>query len=113
MTHHDERRMTGERREADVARFRFDPSISWGDVGMALALLLSGLIAFFSVTERVTVAETNIGRNVKALEYVAEDLRTYKVESLQAQSAMRGEIREELKSINDKLDRMIERGNPR
>lgn len=106
-------RVSGDRREAEAPRFRFDPSVSWGDVGMGAALVLAGLIAFFSVTERVTVAETNIGRNGKALEYVAEDLKTHKVEAVQAQGAMRGEIREELKSINEKLDRMIERGGAR
>lgn len=113
MTHHDERRVCGERRETDAPRFRFDSSLSWGDVGMALALLLSGLIAFFSVTERVTVAESNITRNVKGLDYVSDDLKMHKVESVQSHAAMRGEIREELKSINEKLDRMIERGGVR
>tara|TARA_E500000178_G_scaffold330458_1_gene362369 strand:+ start:575 stop:874 length:300 start_codon:yes stop_codon:yes gene_type:complete len=89
-------------------QFSLEPRISWGDVLMTTGLVISGVIAFGAVSEGVAL-------NASAIEVVENDLRQLTQdhrERLQLERAdrelMRSEMREDLRAISEKLDRIIE-----
>jgi Skp family chaperone for outer membrane proteins len=91
-------------------KFSVDPSISWGDIVMTAGLVFSGVIAFTAVSEGVAL-------NAVAINVVERDVATLTVEHhqrLQQERAdretLRQEMREDLRAISDKLDRLIEGG---
>jgi hypothetical protein len=90
-------------------KFQFDASISWGDIGMAIGGLVFTLGVFLSLRDDVMIHNQRIGHAEKAVNVVAEDLRLHKTESLAADNQIKTEIKTELKDINDKLDRLVER----
>lgn len=87
----------------------FDPTISWGDVGMAVVLLLSGTAAFYSQQEEIAIHATEIKHNGDAIAVVSTELKDHKVDSLKADNELKRELKEELQGINSKLDRIIDR----
>ena len=89
-------------------QFSLEPRISWGDVLMTTGLVISGVIAFGAVAEGVAL-------NASAIEVVESDIRQLTEdhrERLQLERAdreqMRSEMREDLRAISEKLDRIIE-----
>ena len=89
-------------------QFSLEPRISWGDVLMTTGLVISGVIAFGAVSEGVAL-------NANAIEVVESDIHQLTEdhrERLQLERAdrdqMRSEMREDLRAISEKLDRIIE-----
>ena len=89
-------------------QFSLEPRISWGDVLMTTGLVISGVVAFGAVSEGVAL-------NASAIEVVESDIRQLTEdhrERLQLERAdreqMRSEMREDLRAISEKLDRIIE-----
>ncbi|HAL41652.1 MAG TPA: hypothetical protein DCP57_04335 [Gammaproteobacteria bacterium] len=89
-------------------QFSLEPRISWGDVLMTTGLVISGVIAFGQVSEGVTL-------NASAIEVIDGDIRQLAQDHrnrLQLERAdrerMRLEMREDLRAISEKLDRIIE-----
>lgn len=89
--------------------FRLDPSVSWGDVGMGIGIVLGGVLAFADLDARVDLAGAEIVHAKESTAQVAQALVDHKRESAAEDKAIRGEIRAELEGINAKLDRLIER----
>ena len=89
--------------------FRFDPSLSWGDLAVALSLALSGILAFAQLSNRVSVAEVKIVQTEAQAVKVGNDLNAHKTESVSSDLQIRAEFRDQVREINSKLDRLIER----
>lgn len=88
---------------------KFEPTVSWGDVVMFTGLLLGGVFAFTDLSSRVDLVEQKAGYNAQATERVAGDLAQHKVDSVVADQAIRTEIKAELRDINGKLDKLVDR----
>lgn len=88
---------------------KFEPRVSVGDIVMFFGLLASGLLAFAAMGERVSLVEAETQHNATAVVQVAGDLERHKQESAAADQALRAEIKSELRDINGKLDKLIER----
>jgi hypothetical protein len=92
-----------------MAGFRLDPTISWGDIGMGVGLLITGVLAFGGLEQRVALTEVDVKHTQSEVVRVGADLAQHKVDSLQADNAIKAEIKGELKDINTKLDKLIDR----
>ena len=87
-----------------------DPSLSWGDIVMTASLVVAGLVAFSDVSKGVAL-------NASSIEVVEVDLvaltdvhRERMQQEREDRERMREEMRQDLKAISDKLDRLIENG---
>ena len=85
-----------------------DPSLSWGDIVMTASLVVAGLLAFSDVSKGVAL-------NASSIEVVEVDLvaltdvhRERMQQEREDRERMREEMRQDLKAISDKLDRLIE-----
>ena len=85
-----------------------DPSLSWGDIVMTASLVVAGLLAFSDVSKGVAL-------NASSIEVVEVDLvaltdvhRERMRQEREDRERMREEMRQDLKAISDKLDRLIE-----
>lgn len=88
---------------------RIDPTISWGDIGMGIGLLFTGILAFTGLSEQVALQEERIVTAAAHVRSVSESLEAHKVECASRDLAIRAELRAELRDINNKLDRLVER----
>ena len=88
---------------------RIDPTISWGDIGMGIGLLFTGILAFTGLSEQVALQEERILSTAQHTKATHEALEAHKVESASRDLAIRAELRAELRDINSKLDRLVER----
>lgn len=88
---------------------RLDPSISWGDIGMGIGLLITGILAFTSLGERVTVIERDVQHVSAAVLTADTSFRQHVGESISRDQQIRIEVRQELRDLNQKIDRLIER----
>ena len=88
---------------------KIDPTISWGDIGMGIGLLFTGILAFTGLSEQVALQEERISSTAQATRATYEALETHKAESAAHDLAIRAELRAELRDINNKLDRLVER----
>lgn len=95
--------------DGDEDRFRFDKSLSLGDVMMGLSLLVAGVLAFAALSSRVDVTEVLIQQVGSEAERIENDLRIHKIESTQNDSMLKTEFRDSVREINTKIDRLIER----
>ena len=96
-----------------MAGFRLDNSISWGDIGMGIGLLITGVLAFGDLSARVSVTEerlTQVGGGTTALH---AEFQRHELQEREDREAIRAELRSELRDINAKLDRLIEREGKR
>ena len=89
-------------------RLSVDPSLSWGDIVMTASLVVAGLLAFSDVSKGVAL-------NASSIEVVEVDLvaltdvhRERMRQEREDRERMREEMRQDLKAISDKLDRLIE-----
>lgn len=89
-------------------RLSVDPSLSWGDIVMTASLVVAGLLAFSDVSKGVAL-------NASSIEVVEVDLvaltdvhRERMQQEREDRERMREEMRQDLKAISDKLDRLIE-----
>lgn len=89
-------------------RLSVDPSLSWGDIVMTASLVVAGLVAFSDVSKGVAL-------NASSIEVVEVDLvaltdvhRERMQQEREDRERMREEMRQDLKAISDKLDRLIE-----
>ena len=89
-------------------RISIDPSISWGDITLGVGLVCAGILAFADVSANVSmnaIAVEHIENDVKAL----SDLHQAHLEQERADRIlMREELRDDLRRIEAKLDRMME-----
>ena len=90
-------------------KFTFDASVSWGDIGMLIGGLAFTLGLFLGLRDDVMIQGERLTHTERGVSIVADDLKQHKVESMQADNMIKSEIRSELKGINDKLDRLVER----
>jgi hypothetical protein len=90
-------------------KFQFDASVSWGDIGMAIGGLVFTMGVFLSLRDDVMIHNQRITHTERSVIVVADDLKQHKTESLAADNQIKTEIKTELKGINDKLDRLVER----
>ena len=88
---------------------RIDPTISWGDIGMGIGLLFTGILAFTGLSEQVALQEERILSTAQHTKATYEALEAHKTESASRDLAIRAELRAELRDINSKLDRLVER----
>ena len=88
---------------------KIDPTISWGDIGMGIGLLFTGILAFTGLSEQVALQEERISSTAQATRATYEALETHKAESAARDLTIRAELRTELRDINHKLDRLVER----
>ena len=96
-----------------MAGFRLDNSISWGDIGMGIGLLITGVLAFGDLSTRVSVTEdrlTQVGAGTTAMH---AEFQRHELQEREDREAIRAELRGELRDINAKLDRLIEREGTR
>lgn len=95
--------------EPHSTRFRFDPSLSWGDLAVALSLALSGILAFAQLSNRVSVVEVKLVETQGRVQQVSGELNSHKIDSQNSNVLIRQEVRDSLREVNTKLDRLIER----
>lgn len=88
---------------------KIDPTISWGDIGMGIGLLFTGILAFTGLSEQVALQEERIQSTAQHTKATYEALEAHKMESASRDLAIRAELRAELRDINNKLDRLVER----
>ncbi len=101
--------MSNRVEEKGFAWLKIEPRVTLGDVVMFLGLMAGGLWAFAAVDTRVTVLERESNHTSDAVVAVSVALETHKRESVLADQQIRGETAEQLRDINAKLDRLIER----
>lgn len=92
-----------------MPQFRMDPSLSWGDVGMAAGLLISGVVAFATLQGDVKLVQEKVIQADARSQQVDRDLTQHIADERAEREAMRRELRGDLKDINAKLDKLIER----
>ncbi len=90
-------------------KFTFDASVSWGDIGMLIGGLAVSAGLFLNLRDDVIVHGERLLHAERGVSVVAEDLRQHKSESVAADNLIKSEIKAELRGINDKLDRLVER----
>ncbi len=76
---------------------------------MGIGLLLTGVLAFGDLSERVAITEdrvTQIGAGTTAMH---AEFQRHEMQEREDREAIRAELRAELRDINLKLDRLIER----
>lgn len=92
-----------------MSQWKFDNSLSWGDVAMAAGLLLTGLLAFTDLSSRVTVHDERIKAIGTGTNEVHRELQAHIEREAVEREALRQELRSDLREINAKLDKLIER----
>lgn len=99
-----------------MSLFTFTPSVSAGDVLVAVGLVLAGVFAFTDLDKKVAVVETKTISEIAAIQREQVTLREKFYAQVRADAVTRRQDRDEyksdLKAINDKLDRLIERQAP-
>lgn len=88
---------------------RLDPSISWGDIAMTAGLVFSGVVAFTSVSEGVTLNTASIRVVERDVQQLAESHREQLQEEKADREQLRQEMREDLRAISEKLDQLMQR----
>ena len=89
--------------------FKLDPTISWGDIGMGIGLMFTVILAFTGLSEQVALQNERITATAAYSKQVNDNLERHKVESYAADTAIKTELKTELRDINQKLDRLVER----
>ena len=100
--------------------FSLEQSLSWGDVLSAAVLLTTGLMAFTAVQTRVALNEERISAIGAGTSSMHTELQVHIEREDKAREAMRAEMKNDLRqiseelrddfsSVNEKLDRLIER----
>lgn len=92
-----------------MAAFRVDNSISWGDIGMALTAVVGIALSYAALSARVDVHDERIQQIGTGTNEVHNELRVHIQQEASDREAVRQELRGDLKEINDKLDKLIER----
>ena len=90
---------------------RLDPSISWGDIAMTAGLVFSGIVAFTSVSEGVTLNTASIRVVERDVQQLAASHREQLQEEKADREQLRKEMREDLRAISEKLDQLMQRSN--
>lgn len=88
--------------------FRFDNSISWGDVMMGGGIVMAGIMAFTVLQTRVSLAEERITTIGQGQTSVRSELQRHITEEEERRTQSRIEVREDLRVISEKLDRLME-----
>jgi hypothetical protein len=99
----------GPREPATTKKFSFDPSLSWGDVGMFVAAVGVSVSFLWGFQRQILVHAERMSAQERHIERVDVDLRQHKSESVASDAAIRADIKSELRDINSKLDRIVER----
>lgn len=103
-----------------MAGFSLDRSVSIGDIGMGVSLVMVGVLAFTDLRQEVAVVATEakkeaalVARDVQharqANQELSEKFYLHIEHEKVDRKEMRDEIKRDMKSISDKLDRLIER----
>lgn len=88
---------------------KLDPTLSWGDVLMAIGLITTGVLAFAALDTDISISRERISHISAGTNAVHEELQRHIVDERDAREAIREELRRDLKDINAKLDMLIER----
>lgn len=92
-------------------KLRFDASISWGDLITGVTLLVTGLFAFSTLQTRVSLNEERISVAGQRINVAHNELVSHITDEQERRDQMRIEIKEDLKTINEKLDALIVRSH--
>lgn len=87
---------------------RVDPSVSWGDIAMTTGLVFSGILAFASVSEGVSLNAASIRVVDRDVQQLAQEHRQRLSEEKADREQMRQEMREDLRAISEKLDLLMQ-----
>jgi Skp family chaperone for outer membrane proteins len=90
---------------------RVDPSVSWGDIAMTTGLVFSGIIAFASVSEGVSLNAASIEVVERDVQQLAQEHRDRLSQEKADRERLRQEMREDLRAISEKLDLLMQRSN--
>lgn len=90
---------------------RVDPSVSWGDIAMTTGLVFSGILAFASVSEGVSLNAASIKVVDRDVQQLAAEHRQRLSEEKADREQMRQEMREDLRAISEKLDLLMQKSN--
>ena len=90
---------------------RVDPSVSWGDIAMTTGLVFSGILAFASVSEGVSLNAASIRVVDRDVQQLAQQHRDRLAEEKSDREQLRLEMREDLRAISDKLDQLMQRSD--
>lgn len=88
---------------------KFDKTISIPDILTILGAALAMTLAYAELNERINVTRVDLGYTSQAVREVGTELRLHKTESLAADMQIKQEVRDNLRDINAKLDRLVER----
>jgi len=92
-----------------MPQWKFDNSLSWGDVIMTGGLLMTGLLAFTDLSSRVDVHDERIGAIGRGTSELHGELQSHVERESNEREALRNELRSDLHQISLKLDKLIER----
>lgn len=92
-----------------MTKFRLDPSISWGDVGMALTALVATVTMAVNLQAQVDHQAQQLERVETAMQQTRAEVREVELLDEAKRNELRREIKADLGEINGKLDRLIER----
>jgi len=87
-----------------------EPTISWGDIAMCAGLSITGILAFTDVSESVAMNRITIEHVQAAYNTLDANHREHLEQERAERQLMRQELREDLRAIATKLDRLIEGG---
>lgn len=90
---------------------RVDPSVSWGDIAMTTGLVFSGILAFASVSEGVSLNAASIKVIDRDVQLLAQEHRARLSQEKADREQLRLEMREDLRAISDKLDQLMQRSD--
>lgn len=87
---------------------RVDPSVSWGDIAMTTGLVFSGILAFASVSQGVSLNTASIKVIDRDVQLLAQEHRARLSQEKADREQMRQEMREDLRAISEKLDLLMQ-----
>ena len=90
---------------------RVDPSVSWGDIAMTTGLVFSGILAFASVSQGVSLNAASIKVIDRDVQLLAQEHRARLSQEKADREQLRLEMREDLRAISDKLDQLMQRSD--
>jgi Skp family chaperone for outer membrane proteins len=90
---------------------RVDPSVSWGDIAMTTGLVFSGILAFASVSQGVSLNAASIKVIDRDVQLLAQEHRARLSQEKADREQLRLEMREDLRAISEKLDQLMQRSD--
>lgn len=88
---------------------RFDKAISISDIAVIISAAMAILFTYTDLKREAAETRLELGYTNTAVAAVSTDLRTHKIESTQSDQLIKSEVRDSLRDINAKLDRLVER----